>query len=105
MAEKQKKGFDWKPGSKLEAKEYEALGEVRVTGFSKLADGVFADPIKRKEARKVVLTKKIKKTKEEEGFFTEETTSGLSEEFTETEARRLISKDKMKIKGMNRFQK
>lgn len=105
MAEKPKKRFDWKPGSKLDSKEYEPLGEVGVAGFSKIADGIFADPVKRKEARKLTLTKKIKKSKDDEGFFTEETTSGLSEEFTETEARRLISKDKMKIKGMNRFQK
>ena len=79
------------------------MGGVRDMGFIKLADVFYPDPALRKEARKVKLTSRARKKPDE--FFTEESSTGLHSELSNSEASRLIHKDKEKIKGIIRFQK
>lgn len=100
---KPKKKFDWKPGSKLAESDYEAVPEVHETGFVKIADGIYADPQLRKEARAKKLRKPVKTGKEE--FLLEESNSGLHSDLTPSEASRLIHKDSKEIQGARRFQK
>lgn len=98
-----KKNFSWEKGSQLSQDEYDALGNVRDVGFNKLADGIYADPVKRKEARGKRLSGSAKLT--DRGFFKEESESGLHEEYTPSEASRLIRKESRGFKGIQRFKK
>lgn len=95
-----KKKFQWKEGEVLREDQYEPLGDVRKIGFSKLADGIHANPEKRREARK----KKLLLPKPKKGeFFVEESESGIGE-FTPSDAsRRLIEKQVKDLKGIHRF--
>ncbi len=102
-AKKEKKGFDWTAGSRLSPDMYDPLGNVREEGFKKVADGIYADPMLRKEARKKKLLKS-KKLKTE-GAVWEESNSGLREDFTPSEASRLIHKDTHEFRGIRRFKK
>ena len=83
--------------------DYDALGNVRDSGFSKLADGIYADPVRRKEQRKKKLTRPF--APRAEGFLIEESESGLHQEITPSEAARYIHKDEKGIKGILRFTK
>ena len=103
MSPQKKKSFAWKAGNKLPNEEYDPLGNVREVGFTKLADGIYADPAPRREARKKKLVQVVKKT--DAGFFAEASDSGLKEEFTPSEASRVIRKDSKGIKGILRFGK
>ncbi len=104
MAEKkQKKAFEWEAGKNLAADDYEPVKEVRDFGFTKMADGILADPVSRKEARKKKLTKPLRAKSEE--FFVEESESGLHDDYTPSEAARLIQKDTKGLRGMRLFSK
>lgn len=98
-----KKEFEWKEGNRLATGDYDPLGNVRDLGFSKLADGVYADPARRREQRKKKLTRAFVPRKE--GFFIEESESGLHGEITASEAARYIHKEEKGIKGILRFAK
>lgn len=98
MTEKNKKEFQWEAGKQLKADEYEPVKEVRQVGFTKLADGVYVDPLLRKEERKKKLVKPFKNKKE--GFMVEESTSGLSGKFNQEKAAKLIRNDSKGIKGI-----
>ncbi|MBX7147471.1 hypothetical protein K1X76_00170 [bacterium] len=100
MTSKDKKDFDWKEGAKLKGDDYDALGDVRTTGFTKLADGIYADPEARKKARTQKLNK-APKIKDGEFIF-EETESGLSGNFTPTNAEKYLKKEG-KFKGIRQF--
>ncbi|MDO8520358.1 MAG: hypothetical protein Q7T11_09410 [Deltaproteobacteria bacterium] len=101
---KTKKDFEWKPGSSLSKDDYAPLGGVRETGFSKLADGIYADPVKRKEARGKKLAR-LGKPKSPQ-VLVEESESGLNQDYTPSEASsRLIRKEDRGIKGILRFNK
>ncbi len=101
MVSKDKKEFDWKEGSQLKGDEYDALGEVRTTGFTKLADGIYADPEARKKARVQKLAK-APKVKDGEFVF-EETESGLSGNFTPSDANKYLHKEGG-FKGLRQFE-
>ena len=100
---KKNKDFDWEPGKSLTKDDYDPLGNVREVGFSKLADGSYADPVKRKEARGKKLTRKIKIGGPQ--VLIKESESGLNKDFTPSEASRLIRKDDKGMKGILRFNK
>lgn len=102
MSPQKKKSFTWKAGNRLPNEDVDPLGGVREVGFTKLADGIYADPAPRLEARKKKLTQA---TKRDAGFFAEASNSGLKEEFTPSEASRVIRKDSKGIKGILRFGK
>lgn len=102
-ANKPKKKFDWKPGARLEESDYQAVAEVHEVGFEKIADGIYADPQLRKDARAKKLKKPVKVGKEE--FLMEESHSGLHSDVTPSEANRLIHKDSRELRGIKRFQK
>lgn len=100
---KKKKEFDWEPGKSLSKDDYDALGNVREVGFTKLADGIYANPVQRKEARGKKLARTAKpKTAQ---VLVEESESGLHKDFTPSEASRLIRKDDKGMKGILRFNK
>lgn len=98
-----KKEIDWKSGIRINEEDYEPVQQVREFGFSKLADGLYADPSLRKTERKRKLTRPVKT--EEGKFFIEESESGLHQEYTPSEAARLIQKDAKGLKGVLRFGK
>lgn len=98
-----KKEFEWKEGGRLAPDDYDALGNVRDSGFSKLADGIYADPVRRKEQRKKKLTRPF--VPKPAGFFLEESESGLHQEITPSEAARYIHKEEKGIRGILRFTK
>ena len=100
---KSKKEFDWEPGASIARDDYKPLGGVRETGFSRLADGIYADPVKRKEARGKKLARKTSPKSPQ--VLVEESESGLRQEFTPSEASRLIRKENRGIKGILRFTK
>ena len=62
MSPQKKKSFAWKAGNKLPNEEYDPLGNVREVGFTKLADGIYADPAPRREARKKKLVQVSKQS-------------------------------------------
>lgn len=102
MKDKQeKKTFKWQPGSQLDEESYDALGQVREKGFSKLANGIHADPVLRKESRKARLSRPLPKNKEE--LFQEESESGLNQDFKPADASRLIHKSSGKMQGVDLF--
>ena len=103
MPKKGKKDFNWEPGASLSQDDYDPFGNVRETGFSKLADGIHADPVQRKEARGKKLARKEKAAPSQ--ILVEESDSGLKENFTPSEASRLIRKESTGIKGILRFDK
>ncbi len=100
---KQKKQIDWKAGSRIDEEDYEPVQQVRDIGFSKLADGLYADPSLRKAERKKRLVHPLKTDKGK--FIIEESESGLHQEYTPSEAARLIQKDSKGLKGVLRFGK
>lgn len=102
-ANKAKKEFHWEEGEKLTQDAYDPLGQVRDVGFTKLADGLLADPVERKKVRNKKLTKITPKNKAE--FLLEESNSGLHEEYTPSEVSRLIDQRSKGFKGMSRFGK
>lgn len=102
-SKKDKKPFEWKAGSKLTSDQYDAVPEVREAGFSKLADGIKADPVERRKDRKTKLTRQIRPKKAGEVVI-EESVSGLQGDYTPSEASRLIHKDR-ELKGIQRFRK
>lgn len=103
MSPQKKKQFAWKAGSRLPNEDVDPLGGVREVGFTKLADGIYADPAERQSARKKKLVQATKKAPA--GFFAEASDSGLKEGFTPSEASRVIRKDSKGIKGILRFGK
>lgn len=95
--------FKWEAGESLGPKEYEPVYEVREAGFSKLANGLYADPQLRKEERKKKLTRPLRA--KETKFLIEESESGLTNDYIPSDAARLIQKDSKGIKGIIRFSK
>lgn len=100
---KEKKEFNWEAGNRLSPDIYDPLGNVRDAGFAKLADGIYADPQSRKEARGKKLSRKT--PPKNTAVFVEESASGLKDDYTPSEARHLISKETKGIKGILRFKK
>ena len=76
---------------------------MRDRGFSKLADGIYADPARRKNERKKKLTRPF--APRAKGFLLEESESGLHQDITPSEAARYIHKEEKGIKGILRFAK
>lgn len=101
-----KREFNWEQGGRLTGDQYDVLGNVRETGFKKLADGIYADPTLRKEARGKKLMRK--KGASAGSLVIEESESGLKQDYTPSEASeasRLIRKEAKGIKGILRFKK
>lgn len=103
MSQGKKTVFKWEAGESLSPEEYEPVVEVRQAGFSKLANGLYADPHLRKEERKKKLTRPLRTKKSE--FLMEESESGLTNDYIPSDAARLIQKDSKGIKGILRFSK
>lgn len=103
--ESKKKPFNWEAGESLENEDYTPLGKVRDQGFSKLADGLYADPQLRKKDRAKTLNRRLVPDPNKGKTLIEESESGLSDKYTPSEASRLIKKDKLSIKGLGRFGK
>ncbi len=91
-----KKPFGWKPGDRLDPESYDALGHVRDTGFTKLADGVYADPALRKKERKRSLNKNAAK----KDLVMEESVSGLTKDYTPSEASKIMGHEGSRFKGI-----
>lgn len=102
-ANKPKKEFHWEEGEKLTRDAYDPLGQVRDVGFTKLADGLLADPVERKKVRNKKLNRITPKNKEE--FLLEESVTGLHEEYTPSEVSRIIDQRAKGFKGVSRFAK
>lgn len=100
---KAKKEFHWEEGEKLTQDFYDPLGQVRDVGFTKLADGLLADPVERKKVRAKKFDRIIPKNKEE--FLLEESETGLHEEYTPSEVSRLMDQRSKGFKGVSRFAK
>ncbi len=100
MAQK-KQPFKWEAGKQLPRDAYEPVKEVRDVGFEKIADGIYADPVLRKEQRKKKLTKPIRV--QESGFFVEESESGLHQDIERSDAAKVIRKETKRMKGINQF--
>lgn len=100
MDDKNKKqAFDWEPGKKLSSDNYEPVGKVRDVGFTKLADGLLADPEKRKEVRSKKLAK-LSKAPKDEGLIVEESHSGLKDDFAPSKASKLLENKPGKMQGV-----
>ena len=100
---KKKIEFSWDKGSRLSPDMYDALGNVRDVGFTKLADGIYADPQLRKKQRKNKLSQPPQSKKDENLIF-EESQSGLNEEYTpSSETSRLLHGQKNGLKGIFTF--
>lgn len=93
--------FGWKTGETIKADTYDALGNVRETGFAKLSDALYADPELRKRERASQLNKPLKSLKPGE-LVMEDSASGISEDYTPSNASKLIGKSK-KFQGLDRF--
>lgn len=85
----------------LTPEEYDPLGDVRDVGFTKIADGIYADPNLRRQARRSKLVRPLKASQGDYVF--DGSDSGLSDQFTPSEASRLIRKDARGLKGILRF--
>lgn len=98
---KKKQQFKWEAGNNLPADEYEPVKEVRDVGFSKLADGLYADPALRKEQRKKKLVKPVRVGETE--IWVEESESGLHRDIEPSDAAKVIHKDTKGLKGIQQF--
>lgn len=96
-----KKDFAWKAGETIKSEDYSPLGSVKEVGFSKLADALYADPELRKQQRISQLKRPLKNKKSDE-FMIENSSSGISEDYTPSNASKLIGKPQ-KITGLTRF--
>lgn len=100
--------FDWEEGKEISEANSQAIGNVRAKGFTKLKKAVPADPEVRKKEREEKLLSdqsrpyKVTEPQSDEELIIEESQSGLSEEFENTEAKRLIDTGK-KFRGVERF--
>jgi len=98
---KKKNNFDWKSGAAIKSDEYNPLGNVRDAGFNKISNALYVDPELRKKERVKNLTEPKAKTKNEE-FLIEQSSSGISDDFSSSNAEKLIGKPK-KFTGLDRF--
>ncbi len=111
-AQKHKKSFDWQDGETLDDKEnYSPMGDVRATGMPKLKKAVPADPVTRKKERDAKILaeqslplQKIRKPQKEGEIIIEESQSGLSGDFEDSQVRKIIDHGK-KLRGVDRFGK
>lgn len=99
-----KKKFKWEAGAEINPDDYDPLGNVKEVGFSKVADGIYADPTQRKKTRSQKW-QKGQATIKPSTIVVEESESGLSKEYTPSEASHVIHKDSKGIKGILRFGK
>jgi hypothetical protein len=100
---KKKSDFSWKSGQAIKSEEYDALGNVRSVGFSKLADALHVDPELRKQKRLSKLKGKNSTASRKEDLVIDESNSGISENYTPSDDNsRLIGKPDQ-FKGFDRF--
>lgn len=108
---REKEQFEWEKGSVLDEENTKPLGGVRARGIPKLKKAVFADPVLRKKERDQFILKEQSKSyreiaKEEKDndqtLVIEESTSGLTGEYKDSAAKKLIDTGK-KFKGIEKF--
>lgn len=108
----QKEKFSWKEGGVLDEKSSEPLGDVRQHGLPKISKSVAADPVTRKEEREDYLAsqqsqsyqKRTPAKKSDGTIIIEESHSGISGEFEDSEVKHLTDKGK-KMRGLDFFGK
>lgn len=103
--------FNWQEGDELDDKNYNPLGGVRAKGIPKLKKAVHADPIMRKTERDEAIKRaqnKVyrpeKRTVDDDSLIIEESHSGLTGDYEDSAAKKIIDAGK-KIKGVARFGK
>lgn len=107
MANDNKKNFEWKEGQVLHENNSKHLGGVYVKGSQKIAQSVPVEQKQRlaerqeqlEEAKAKTYEEKVRERKrnpppeEEPSFIIEETHSGVSGDFAESEAKKIFDRD------------
>lgn len=103
--------FSWREGEVLDEESSAPLADIRQHGLPKISKSIAADPVVRKEEREDYLASQQSRPyhkgstkKSDDTIIIEESYSGISGEFEDSEVKHLTDKGQ-RIRGLDRFGK